>query len=1038
MATPSGQTFSFSLDHNFANGTVQIDPASQPQLLASLVTGGALPASDVVLAGASLTVVPGQDVSVGPAHVGFSADANASLAVLTSAGALRAALLKDPSVIAQIGDNIVLPSGDRFLMLRWGYDLAAAASGSVAMAPGANLTFSASGDTRGYFAIAQGVAATANATTALTNLIKTWKLPSQVDDISKLPAATTLIAEVDGSFQLGSTVTFGYDFNWVRAVDGLGLKGDVGLKLKAGLEASIGFRMSGKYAVMLSRATDAQTIRMRLYKLRVRELDLGFSASLSATPVTPPLPDNLTDLLKAITGTHQQQIIKLLGNVRDWTDPSKPIFGPLVNLADTEAQKLIQSVTGITDLAGSFNDVKARIQKLFDLWDNLPQTATQLLWSKLPDKQQIAAVKNIAQKVNAFSEADLSQFVQSKIGDVQFFNSPEGQALESLAVDGLFSAIQNTPELAKVRQAAGLVTSILDGSEVQMLLTNLQNAIDTKLDLKQIETIVDQTSFDSLDTWLKARLESFLETKLVGPQGVAEIQKLRDGLHKILDKADDLYAKSLAALKKTYDFSLNATYQGTSTSSALLDVNFDFAAPGSQAGAGLKLALGGRFDQLLASSMAGVTIKEGVLAVALHKESHVSISLPFFSSQTTHVNDAVARLEHVSEDAGGLVLSLQAVDTFTAKNDYSSALTVALSLTAPGPQNLVSIHSPTASWRYALKVAAPWLTIAGLTQQYGSYATTYFPQELSAAGFGNWAQAIAPSGGTFGNSLVGLSVTLPPSAAGAWMKAPDSKNDPAYKRMSIALQRQFKQTLYDVFFSDVRNYRNVSGDTPARAVLVFCSIPPCSDAQLADNGDDVTFLGGEAPGDTLYWNFPDAGKLRQKVLFSPETQAGLRQKLRVAQKRLADAGDPDHVATFYADNQLGQILNAVLQGHLIDFLFPVEANMVDQARGAGLKMAAFRKNVFKNPEQARQDLAAFGQKLSADFNANLNTFAVGTALLPLGTAIYAAGAAALSPCADTSAAAMFIVAMLKAGVSTLDPADADILRTERVVHGSML
>ncbi len=34
-------------------------------------------------------------------------------------------------------------------------------------------------------------------------------------------------------------------------------------------------------------ATDAQTIRMRLYKLRVRELDLGFSASLSATPVTP-------------------------------------------------------------------------------------------------------------------------------------------------------------------------------------------------------------------------------------------------------------------------------------------------------------------------------------------------------------------------------------------------------------------------------------------------------------------------------------------------------------------------------------------------------------------------------------------------------------------------------------------------------------------------------------------------------------------------------------------------------------------------------
>lgn len=1037
MATPSGQTFTFSLDHNFATGAIQIDPSSQPQLLAALVTsGGALPGNDVVLAGASLQIAPGRDIAVGPAHVGFSADANASLALLTTAGALRAGLVRDPSVISQIGDHLTLPSGDRFLMLRWGYDLAAAASGSVAMAPGANLSFSANADTRGYFAIAQGVAATANAAAALSNLIAAWRLPSQIDDISKLPAATMLIAEVDGSFQLGSTVTFGYDFNWVRAVEGLGLKGDVGLKLKTGLEASIGFGITGKYAVVLSRPTDAQTIGMRLYKLRVRDLDLGFSASVSATPVTPPLPDNLDDLLKAITGTHQRQIIRLLGDVRDWTDPNTPVFGPLVNLADSEARKLIQSITGVTDLPGAFNDVKARIQKLFDLWDNLPQTATQFLWSKLPDQRQIAAVRDIAQQVSAFSEADLSQFVQSKIGNVQFFDSPEGQALESMAVDGLFSAIQNTPALMKITQTAALVTSILDSSEIQTLLTNLQNVITTKLNLNQIEAIVDQTSFDSLDTWLKARLESFLETKLVGAQGVAEIQKLRDGLRKILDKADDLYAQSLAALKKTYDFSLNATYQSTSTSSALLDVDFDFAAAGSRAGAGLKLALTGKFDQLLAGPMAGVTINEGVLAVALHKQSDVSISLPFFSSQTTHVNDAVARLEHVSEEAGGLVLSMRAVDAFTAKNDYSSALTVAVSLT-PGPQNLVSVHAPAASWRYALKVGAQELTGAGLTGQYTPYANAYFGKEFSKTGFADWVQTIAPSDGAFGNCLVGLTVTLPSSAAGAWTNAPDNKRNPAYKRMSIALQRQFKQTLYDVFFSDATNYRNVAGDTPARAVLVFCSIPPCSDAQ-ADNGDTVKFLGEDAPGDTLYWNFPDPGALRQKVLFSTVTQANLRQKLRVAQKRLADAGDPDHVATFYADNQLGPILTAVLQGRLIDFLFPVEANMVEQARAAGMKMAAFRKNLFKNPEQARQDLAAFGQKLSSDFNANLRTFAVGTALLPLGTAIYVAGATALNPGADTSATAMFTVATLKAGVSTLDPADADILRTDRVVHGSLL
>ena len=111
--------------------------------------------------------------------------------------------------------------------------------------------------------------------------------------------------------------------------------------------------------------------------------------------------------------------------------------------------------------------------------------------------------------------------------------------------------------------------------------------------------------------------------------------------------------------------------------------------------------------------------------------------------------------------------------------------------------------------------------------------------------------------------------------------------------------------------------------------------------------------------------------------------------------------------------------------------------MVDKARGAAIKMAGFRKNLFKNPEQARQDLAAFGQKLSADFNANLKTFAVDAALMPLGTAIYAAGATALNPGADTDAAAMFTVAVLRAGV-TLDPADADILRTEQIVHGTLI
>jgi hypothetical protein len=115
----------------------------------------------------------------------------------------------------------------------------------------------------------------------------------------------------------------------------------------------------------------------------------------------------------------------------------------------------------------------------------------------------------------------------------------------------------------------------------------------------------------------------------------------------------------------------------------------------------------------------------------------------------------------------------------------------------------------------------------------------------------------------------------------------------------------------------------------------------------------------------------------------------------------------------------------------------VEANLVRQAMTAGVKMAAFRDAQFSNPDAARKDLASFGSKLSSDFNTNLKNFAVGDALLPLGTAVYITGATALDPTVDTARAAMLTIQMLRAGVTSLTPADADVLHTARAVHGTL-
>jgi hypothetical protein len=1030
--------FTFNLDPNFAQGAVQLSPGSVPNLLAALLDPTAsLPAGDSIIAGADLSVAPGKNITVGPANVGFSADANAEIAIFSTPATVREAVIKDAGLVSEITDTLAFP-GDattRFLMLRWGYDISGTAAGSVALGPSANLSFSANANRKGYYALVQAVGADAKTLSSLSNLVAAWKLPSQVDDIAKLPPSTTLISEVDGSFGLSAKVTFGYDFNWLRTIDGVGLKGDIGLKLQAGLDASVGFDLSGKYAIVLSRDAASQ-IGLRLYKLRVSNWNFGFDASVTATPVTPPLPSNFDDLLKAVLGVHSQQIMKLLGQVEDWVDPNKPIFGPFVNLADSEAQKLIQTITGVTDLAGGFNTIKDEIKKVFQIWNDLPQTATQLIWSKLPDGAAISSIAGIANKVAGLTGNDLVSFLGTSLSDVAFLNTPEGMALESLAVNGLFAALQNNAALADIQKSAGLVGQILDGAALQSFLTRLQGLVGTKLDLKKLETVVDQTSFDSLDTWLKARLEDFLEQKLAGSQGLSELIKLRAGLKAILDKKDELYAKALEALKRNYNLAFQAMYQSTTTSSALLDVVFDFAAPGSQAGTGLKLVVGGKFDQLLTSQLAGVKVNQGALAFGLHKQSHVSIALPYFSTKKTHVNDAVAKLQTLSQDSGRLYFSLSATDLYTVKNDYSSALSIAFVAPA-SKQNAVSVHAIDGiSYRYGLRVHAPGISAKALSLQYSPYANAYFSSEFKNASpgtFDDWISQIAPAGGKFGNTLLSLDLSLPSAAMLAWQNAPDSDRDKIYKRMSIALQRQFKQILHDAFFNDVHNYANVSGDTAARAVLTFCSIPASSDAELANGGASAVFLDENADGKDIYWDYRDPN-LREKVLFHPQTQANLRQKLLVARTRLQEAGDPHHILSFYADDAVGPILGAALHGKLLDFLFPVEAHMVEQARTAGLQMASFCKNQFSNPENARKALANFGQLLSDDFNSNLKTFAVEDALLPLGTAIYTAAVSALDPNAATPAAAMFTVQMLRAGISTLAPQDTDILRTNRVVH----
>jgi hypothetical protein len=119
--------------------------------------------------------------------------------------------------------------------------------------------------------------------------------------------------------------------NWIRAATLGTLKGDIGLKVQIGLAADLGFKVSGKHAVVLSRGMGAEQnkIRLRLYRIGVRDWNLGFSADATAQAVDSLLPANFDDLIAGALGVSGTKIVAALKDVDAWTDPSQPLFGPL-------------------------------------------------------------------------------------------------------------------------------------------------------------------------------------------------------------------------------------------------------------------------------------------------------------------------------------------------------------------------------------------------------------------------------------------------------------------------------------------------------------------------------------------------------------------------------------------------------------------------------------------------------------------------------------------------------------------------------------
>ena len=866
------------------------------------------------------------------------------------------------------------------VMLRWGANASASGQGSIALGAAAgNLDFSAGATGESFFCVLQQVPRTTATNAALAGVVKAWRMPVQVRTANDLAPRTHLLAEVGGSLTLSISSTFGHEFNWIRQISDGPLTGDIGLKLQLGLTAAFDLNTQGKYAVVVSRETDAAVIRIRIYKLKVKGFDFALSASVAATGQVPA-PENFDGLVQAVLGVHALQILNEL------QDPNA-IDSMISKFGTQYVSGLMTKLTGM-DLATAI----AKVNDLASRWKMLPSRVAGL-FVKLAEKDvpDFSQIRQVAQLIAAKDGDGLETFLESKIQDLHapLLNTPLGQYLEALGEKGGLALVQEIPDV--VQKAAQKTVDVLNGAPIEALLNKFVCEIDRRLGVDAILADLQGDPTAVMDKLLFSKLESFLGRTPV----MEDIRKLQSTIRTLREKADNLYSKAITALTNTYTAQLNATYEQTTTDTALVDASFDFSTPGDRAGvvAAMQQLLAGKLDDFLSKPRPGITLANGALTHQIQRHSHVDLTLPFLKVEGDWSSTAMASFNAIDQDGGRLtVYRLNETGTEVDKNTLTSlwkgrnwrstsiAITGQVSSKLPSGTGL-RIHANTssdqerlASTTCSIRMEVSNMSLLQLEDNIEPFSVQFMRKAFpNNAAFEKWAE----TGHLLekrGNTLVALDVALPGSVPLAWLSnlVRDTKAD-VYRKLSLKIQVLLRRYLRDAYFRDINRYRTLS---TAYLVLLYAAIPPENEIKLGDGRLCSV-------DDGIYWDVKDLDAVRGMVTLARDSGAadGFKAQLDQAKRRLTDAGRNAQAKSYDTSKGVGgYFAQATSESNLAllqNSLLLVESKVISGARNAALDAANFNELIKAGkPLEALKALADFGNKLAEAFNADLSSLFV--------------------------------------------------------------
>jgi hypothetical protein len=1014
MSSPTSSnpvlTFNFDHHHKFidsdSSSGIEIPAVSDAAVMEALARDAPFPARQIDLGTISARAAGGRDIRFGKGsgQVNFTASggAYAGFGVYFDPEAMIDALGFDDSLAP--GMKLEKDEESYYLVLRWGYDLAAAGSGAIALGAGA-ITFGAEGKREGLYAVVRRFAKQTGARAALSETVKSWLLPAQIESSADLAPGTWLVAEVDGSIGVKLGARYGFDFNWVRETKLGELAGDIGLRLQLGVAAALGFQASGRYALVIGRESMREAdrrVRLRLFKQRKKGWSFAFDAAASAqADFSRLLPEQFDDFVRAVFGLHGAQVIDSLQTIEKWTDPDQGFSDLLSGVSVDYAKRLLKETTGL-DPETAFNKAKERLLGVIEKWKRLDHGAAAALWKLAGTGDGLPRVRHLARLI---ADGDLSAgrlLLSGLLQRADFFESPEGQWLEAAATGSVLAPLASAREFETLQQAARATSDLLDGDIMESAFVKLHALISERLNLGQLEKVVDETSFNDLDEWLKARLSAFIDRKL----DLARLAEIRAAVQSLANRRQEFYAAGLKALARRYDFRFAAAYQQATTQTALLDIVFDLGASG--VGPLLRQAVAGDFDTLLIQPHDGVVLNTATLSHGIERHAHVELTLPFFKGVTDHFNSSLASVAATEDEGRVLVYELAAEDVVAAENRRNSRLAIGACWPVRAG-NLVRVHSTASlSYSYSFKQVRRQMRRAELQYQLKPYVDAYFPELFSAGGdesgaFETWLGDLDKTidriefNGTdnFGDTLIALDVSLGGAIASVWASLPREEKAPPYMEMSRRLQAKLKELIPFFYFQNPEKYRDL---IPAAALLAYSSIPPSTSIAVKDDKVQLN------TNKDIYWDWMDKDK-RRAMIFSQRTLVKLAAQLERVRSLLLATPGLASTATFYRPDRAEILLQDVMTDmgeRLLNSLLFVEAEIVRSARDAGRALARFIDKAGVKPSEAVEALAQFGAKAADTFNRKIKSVYGGDAIRPLGTMLFVEAAAALGQQAAVS------------------------------------